>query len=230
LLAIPADWGPAASDNRTEEVMKGSRDDTCSGASSLDPGSTASSLLEQVRVGASTAWQRFVHVYSPLVYGWARRAGLQAADAGDVMQEVFRAVLTGIGSFRRDHPGDRFRGWLWGITHNKLRDFWRRRSRQPVGAGGSDAQELLVKLAAEEKGSSDGHQPSAATLGLFRRAVQLLRSEFEERSWRAFWCVVVEGQRPAEVAAELGMTVNAVYVAKSRILHRLRREMGDLEP
>ena len=210
--------------------MKGSRDYTCSGASPLDPSSTASSLLEQARLGAPAAWQRFVRLYGPLVYGWARRAGLQAVDAGDVTQEVFRAVLTGIGGFRRAHPGDRFRNWLWGITRNKLRDLWRQRSRQEVSGGGSDAQEFLAQLAAEEVTGSDGQLPSAQTLGLFRRAVQLLRSEFEERSWRAFWCVVVEGQRPAEVAAELGMSVNAVYVAKSRILHRLRRELEDLEP
>jgi RNA polymerase sigma-70 factor (ECF subfamily) len=119
---------------------------------------------------------------------------------------------------------------LWGITHNKVRDFWRRQASQPAAAGGSEAQERLAQLAAEEEASSAGPQPSAQTLGLFRRAVQLLRSEFEERSWRAFWRVVVEGQRPADVAAELGMTVNAVYVAKSRILHRLRQELGDVEP
>jgi RNA polymerase sigma-70 factor (ECF subfamily) len=210
--------------------MKGSRDDTRGGASSLSPGSTASGLLEQVRAGEAGAWQRLVRLYGPLVYGWARRVGLQAADAADVMQEVFGAVLTGITGFRRDRPGDRFRGWLWGITHNKLRDFWRRWASQPVAAGGPEAHERLARLAAEEEAGSSWQGPSAQTLGLFRRAVELLRSEFEERSWRAFWRVVVEEQRPAEVAAELGMTVNAVYVAKSRILHRLRQELGDLEP
>jgi RNA polymerase sigma-70 factor (ECF subfamily) len=210
--------------------MKGSRDITPGGGDSRAPGSTAPSLIEQVRAGDSGAWERLVHLYSPLVYGWARRADLQAADAADVMQEVFRAVLTGIAGFRRDRPGDRFRSWLWGITHNKLADFWRQRASQPAVAGGSDAQERLAQLAAEEEASSFGQQPSAQTLGVFRRAVRLLRSEFEERSWRAFWRVVVEGQRPADVAAELGLTVNAVYVAKSRILHRLRQELGDLEP
>jgi RNA polymerase sigma-70 factor (ECF subfamily) len=210
--------------------MKGSRDITGSGGSALPPGSTASSLLDQVRARDPGGWQRLVHLYGPLVYGWARRAGLQAADAADVMQEVFRGVLTGVGGFRRDRPGSSFRAWLWGITHNKLRDFWRRLASQPAAPGGPDAQQRLAQLAAEEGGPSAGPQLSAQTLGLFRRAVELLRSEFEERSWRAFWRVVVEGQRPAAVAADLGMTVNAVYVAKSRILHRLRRELGELEP
>jgi RNA polymerase sigma-70 factor (ECF subfamily) len=213
--------------------MKGSRDITSGGASSLGPGSTASSLLEQVRARDPAAWKRLLDLYGPLVYGWGRRAGLQAADAADVMQEVFRAVFRSIGGFRRDRPGDSFRSWLWGITHNKLRDFWRRRGGEPPGEGGSDAQKRLAQLAAQEEGSTSQSaeaRPSGQTAALFHRAVELIQSEFEERSWRAFWRVVVEGERPAEVAAALGMTVNAVYVAKSRVLHRLRQELGDFEP
>src|SRR5690349_1212705 len=112
--------------------MKGSPDIPGSGGSSLPPGSTSSSLLDQIRAGDAGGWRRLVHLYGPLVYGWARRSGLQAADAADVMQEVFRAVHTGIAGFRRDRPGDSFRAWLWGVTHTKLRDFWRRLASQPA--------------------------------------------------------------------------------------------------
>src|SRR4051794_11675033 len=95
------------------------------------PGSTAASLVERARAHDPAAWQRLVALYGPLVYSWARRGGLRAEDAADVVQEVFRALVAHIGNFRQDRPGDSFRGWLWTITHNKVRDYWRSRHLQP---------------------------------------------------------------------------------------------------
>lgn len=192
------------------------------------PGSTALSLVERVKARDPAAWQRLVAVYGPLVYSWARRSDLQAEDAADVVQEVFRAVVTHIDRFRQDRPGDTFHGWLWTIAQNKIRDAWRRREQQPRAAGGSGPQRRLLDMPDPAAGPS-----SSDILGpvdnapLLRGALDLIRAEFEERSWQAFWRVTVEGQRPADVAADLHMTPNAVYVARSRILRRLREELGD---
>lgn len=208
------------------KVMKDPDVNTLGGENSEVPGSTASSLLELVKANDPIGWQRLVRLYGPLAYSWCRRLGLRADDAADVVQEVFRAVLLHVADFQRDQ-GAGFRAWLWTIARNKVRDHWRRQSVQPEARGGSDAQQRLLELAAV-----DDEEPPSTRSGdrgnLLHGALNLIRSEFEERSWQAFWLVTVEGRRPAEVAEDLNMTVNAVYVAKSRILNRLRQEFGDI--
>jgi RNA polymerase sigma-70 factor (ECF subfamily) len=189
-------------------------------------GSTSWSLLERVKAQDQAAWGRLVELYNPLVYGWCRRAGLQAADAADLGQEVFQAVARKIADFRRDPAGGSFRGWLRVITHNKLRDFIRARQARASAAGGSDAYELLMQIPAD--GPEESAEEATEASLLYQRALELLRTEFEERSWQAFWRVVVEGQWPEDVARDLQMSVNAVYLAKSRILRRLRLEFADL--
>jgi RNA polymerase sigma-70 factor, ECF subfamily len=190
------------------------------------PGSTAPSLLAQVKARDPRSWQRLVSLYGPLVYSWARRAGLQASDAADIVQEVFRAVATHIAGFERTRGSGSFRAWLATIARNKINDYWRRRAHTPQAQGGSEAQGVLLQLPAEE--STDSVEAASDIGGLLSVALELIRSEFEERSWQAFWRVTVEGRLPGDVAAELSMSVNSVYVAKSRILRRLREEFGDL--
>jgi RNA polymerase sigma-70 factor (ECF subfamily) len=187
---------------------------------SRDPGSTASSLIAGVKSLDPVAWRQLAALYGPLIYGWARRAGLRGEDAADITQEVFRAVAANAAHIQHGRPGDTFRGWLWTVTRNKIRDFWRGRADRPVAAGGTEAQELLL-LVAQNDSDSLGGLP-VESHGLLRRAVELVRIEFEQRSWDAFWRVTVEGRAASDVAQELGMTANAVYVARSRILHRLR--------
>ena len=102
-------------------------------------GSTASSLLERARQQTPGAWERLTTLYGPLVYSWSRRAGLQAEDAADVVQDVFRAVVIHLSGFRRERSGDSFRGWLWTITQNKIRDLRRRQAGRPEAVGGTDA-------------------------------------------------------------------------------------------
>jgi len=189
-------------------------------------GSTASSLLRKVRGRAPGAWERLFYLYSPLVYHWACQAGLQAADAADVVQEVFRSVVIHLPGFRRERPGDSFRGWLWTVTENKIRDLRRRRCHQVEAVGGSDAQHFLMQVP-EVLASDSGDAVGDPVDPQLTRALELIRSEFEERTWRAFWGVVVEGRLAADVAAALGMSANAVYVARSRILRRLRDELGE---
>jgi RNA polymerase sigma-70 factor, ECF subfamily len=184
---------------------------------------TSLTLLEKVRRKEQDAWDRLVRLYSPLVFHWCKRAGLQPADAEEVGQEVFLAVARAIGSFRRDRAGDSFRGWLRTIMDNKIRDH-----APPLGGkggGGSDVQQRLSQLPAPEPpaASNDGAETSI----LYRRAVELIESGFEANTRRAFW-LVIAGWNPQDIAAELGMSAAAVYIAKSRVLGRLRTEFHDL--
>jgi RNA polymerase sigma-70 factor (ECF subfamily) len=196
------------------------------------PGTTASSLspslLARLRAQDGDAWQRLVDLYGTLVYGWCRRRGLRAADAADVGQEVFAGVARGIADFRRDRPGDSFRGWLWGIAQHKLADYWRDRERRLEAEGGSDALRRLAEVPGKDNVSSHDETASGETGALLHRALELVRPEFEERTWQAFWRVTVAGQAPADVARELGTSPNAVYIARSRVLGRLRAEFADL--
>jgi RNA polymerase sigma-70 factor (ECF subfamily) len=206
-------------------VVTRSHNEPDSGA--VAAGATAPSLLAELKAGQPDAWRRLVRLYGPLVYGWCKRQGLQPADAEDVTQEVFRTVHARVGAFRHGRPGDTFRGWLWTITRNKIGDHRRRRVTQPPAAGGSEARQRLEEVALEDTTDDGGPAPPPAG-GLYRRALEEVRGEFEPPTWQAFWRVAVEGQRPAEAAAALRLSLNAVYLAKSRVLRRLRAVLGDL--
>lgn len=187
---------------------------------------TPSSLIDRLRTTTDgPAWDRLFKLYGPTVEDWCRRAGLSAEDAADVRQEVFRVIARGIGEFRRDRPGDSFRGWLYATTRRRLVDHWRRAASQPRAAGGTDHHERLMDLPAA---GPSGSEQEADARGVYHRGVQLIRAEFEERTWQAFWRTTVDGRPAAEVAAELGMTPGAVYIAKSRVLKRFREEFREL--
>ena len=184
------------------------------------PSSTSSSLLEAARRLDPAAWRRLARLYGPLVYGWCRRRGLRPPDAEDVVQEVFLTVAARVADFRREPEGGSFRGWLWTITRHKLGD-WIRRQKSREQAADADPS------AWEDPGGPAGGDEGGEAGSLYRRALDLIRAEFEEPSWQAFWRVAVEGEDPAAVAGDLGMTRNAIYIAKSRILRRLRECLGD---
>ena len=171
---------------------------------------------------------RLVRLYGPLVDFWISGAGLQPADARDVFQETFQAVAEGISDFHKDRPGDRFRGWLRTIVRNKLADHFRRQGLQPPAAGGTEAFRRLQEV--EGPGMSAESPAERTALQQFRlRALELVRGEFEEQTWQAFWRVAAEGQAPKDVAEDLGVTPSAVRLAKSRVLRRRREEMEGLE-
>jgi RNA polymerase sigma-70 factor (ECF subfamily) len=186
---------------------------------------TSLSLLERLRGNDPEAWRRLVGLYGPLVLFWGRRAGLSEHDAADLLQDVFRSVTGAIVRFRRDRPGDSFRGWLWSIARNKLRDHFRDQQRGPVAEGGSEALAQFTQIPDEEPESAADSEPSRA---LLHRALELVRGGFEEPTWQAFWRTTVDGRSPADVAAELGLGLASVYQAKSRVLRRLREELGGL--
>jgi RNA polymerase sigma-70 factor (ECF subfamily) len=185
---------------------------------------TSLTLLERIRGRDEEAWRRLVHLYAPLIAKWCRLSGVSGADADDVQQEVLKAVATSLDDFRRDRPGDTFRGWLRGITRFKIIDHIRRRAGGAEAQGGTDALKQMHQLAEQELPEDTEDDLG----GLYRRALELVRSEFEQRTWEAFWRSAVDGQSPAEIAASLGVTTAAVRKAKSRVLHRLRQEIGDL--
>lgn len=188
---------------------------------------TSLTLLERARDNEPEAWRRIVHLYTPLVYHWCGRGGVRGADADDVLQEVFQAAVTSLENFRRDRPGDTFRGWLRGVTRNTLLLHFRRSGRHLQAVGGDSAFLKLQDLADPHVDLSEEDAP-AEIQGLYRRALELVRAEFEDRTWQMFWETVVENRAPADVAAQFQVTPAAVRKAKSRVLHRLKEEAGDL--
>ncbi len=199
-------------------------DPTSEWQGSAAPGSTSSSLLRRLKAGESDAWGRLVELYGPTVYRWCRQCGVAAEDAADVCQEVFSSVASHVAQFRRENPGDSFRGWLWTITRNKAQDHFRHRAGEPAARGGSEHRDFLARLPAESSEVSGSREPPADR-ALVRRALEAVREEVEPASWQAFWRMTMEGHSSAEVARDLGLSPSAVRQAKYRLLRRLRQEL-----
>jgi RNA polymerase sigma-70 factor (ECF subfamily) len=196
-------------------------------------------LLIRVRdAGDREAWQQFVDLYAPLIYGLARKRGLQDADAADVTQEVFRAVANRItrsqgsgvksqesGVWEYDPKRGSFRSWLYTVTRHQISDFLAGR-KQPRGTGDTAMQMFLEEQPDTDEDESDWQRKYQQRL--FAWAAERIQSEFQETTWKAFWQVAVEGKSGEETARSLGMSVGAVYVAKSRVLARLKKEIEEL--
>jgi RNA polymerase sigma-70 factor (ECF subfamily) len=183
---------------------------------------TSPSLLERLRQPShQEAWTRFVKLYTPLMVHWTRRLGLAAEEAADVIQEVLAVLVKKLPAFSYDHKKS-FRSWLHTVMLNKWRDLCRQRAvlgdKSPPG-GMPDVEGPDTTLELDE--AEYRHQ-------LVKQAFQLMQAEFPPVTWKACWEYMI-AERPApEIAEELGITVNAVYLAKSRILARLRRELDGL--
>jgi RNA polymerase sigma-70 factor (ECF subfamily) len=183
-------------------------------------------LLERVRANDAEAWRRLVALYGPLVRFWCARGGVPEADGEDVAQEVFAAAAGSLGGFRRDRPGDSFRGWLRGVTRNQVLLYFRRNRGRPHAEGGSDAWERFQEVADPLPGPGEDEAAEAAQLYL--RALEQVRGDFDERTWRAFWRTAIDGRSPVDLTGELGMTPENIRQAKSRVLRRIRQDLGDL--
>lgn len=183
---------------------------------------TPVSLLERLRFpGSQEPWQRFVDLYSPLLHYWARRFPLQAADQLDLVQDVLTILCTELPRFER-HPNKRFRGWLWTIMLNKFRERQRRLQARPVAAASCALADVAEPCLPEALEETEYRQY------LVNRILQLMQTEFEPITWKACWEFVVQARSAKEVAGELGITTNAVYLAKARVLRRLREELAGL--
>ncbi len=189
-----------------------------------EPSSISSTLLERVKANRSGAWTRLADLYGPVVYRWCRQAGVRRDDAPDVVQEVFAALALHIDGFRREKPGDSFAAWLRTITQNKIRDHFRSRHGRPAAEGGSEAQQRIEQLA-EPSEPSAASNPREVQETVLPIGLDLVRAEFEPRTWEAFQRVAIQRQPPVRVANELGMSIQAVYQAKSRVLRRLRQDL-----
>jgi RNA polymerase sigma-70 factor (ECF subfamily) len=193
----------------------------------MEPTTRHSLVLRLRNLDDQAAWAEFVQVYEPLVYRLARGKGLQDADARDLCQEVFRAVAGAIERWDPDPARGRFRAWLFRIARNLLVNFLARQRRQPRGSGHTSVQELLE---AQPAGDARAEAEFAAEFRrrAFRWAAEQVRAEFADSTWQAFWRTGVDGRPVAEVAAELSLSAGAVYVARSRVLARLRDRVGQL--
>ncbi len=184
---------------------------------------TRPSLLVRLRdLGDRAAWDCFVALYAPLVYGFARKQGLQEADAADLTQEVLRSVAGAARRLEYDPTQGTFRGWLFRVTSNRFRDLLRARRGHCAGSGDSAVQAALEQQVAPD----DATWEDEFRQQTFAVASERIRRDFDESSWQAFWRVAVDGEKPKEVAEALGMSVGHVYVAKGRVLARLREEVG----
>ena len=181
------------------------------------------SFLERLRAGKQEDWDRFVMLFSPVVYHWVKRSGLQDSDVADICQEVFSAAYLGLGAFHKDAQRGSFRGWLYRVTQSKVRDYYRRKKKTEAAEG--VAQEFDACYEDESNSEPD---PRQVTKILVERAIRMIQDDFDPKTWAAFQAVTVNGRPPADVAVEVGMSVGSVYVAKSRILKRLREELAGL--
>lgn len=190
---------------------------------------TQPSLLVRVRDARNQkAWCEFVEIYSPLVYGFARKHGLQDADAVDVTQEVLGAVARSIG--RLDYQAERgsFRGWLFTIVRNELRDWFAKQRSAVIGIGDlTSASPENERLASDDELSKQWELEHEQRL--FAWAAERVRTEVQETTWQAFWKTTVENQSGKDVANELSMTIAAVYLAKSRVMARLKELVKEAE-
>ena len=163
----------------------------------------------------------------PSCTGLARKRGLQDADAADLTQDVFRAVATAMPLWQYDPKRGSFRGWLYTVARNKLNDFLAQRKRTAPGSGDSAVQTLLEEQPARDQEETVWERDYEQRL--FAWAAERVRGEFHDSTWKAFWQVAVEGKSGDETARNLGMSVGAVHVAKSRVLARLKKKIKELQ-
>lgn len=183
---------------------------------------TSVNLLKRLKEpNAESAWARFVELYTPLMFYWARQHGLNATDAADLVQDILAVLVSKLASFEYD-SSLRFRGWLHTVTLNKARDWNRRNVLRP----GTSQSSFMEKVAAGHR--SDAFDELEYRSFLIERAKKLIAAEFEPVTWAACWKYVAEDRSAADVAEELGISANAVRVAKCRVLKRLRDELSGL--
>lgn len=184
--------------------------------------STSVSLLRRLRQpDQEAAWQRFVDLYAPLVFHWGRNQGLNATDASDLVQEVMAILVSKLPEFEYD-PTKRFRGWLRTVAVNKARDFQRRQAARPDTGIDETVEAVTVATGV------DLFEEAEYRKFLVNQALTTMKSEFPEHAWQACWMLVADGQSAAQVAQQLGISENSIYVSKCRIMRRLREELEGL--
>lgn len=193
------------------------------------PAATRLSLLARARQRDQQAWRELVDLYGPLMKHWCLRCGLDEHSAADCVQEAFAAVSISIHTYRPSGSGHAFRNWLWTVTRNKVRDQLRKAAKQPRAFGGETAQLHWNRLADDASILEDEPSDADQLSQLLQRGLRQVQSEFETRSWQAFVRTAIDGQRTDIVAQELNLSPAAVRQCRSRILRRLKQQLGDVE-
>jgi RNA polymerase sigma-70 factor (ECF subfamily) len=184
---------------------------------------TPSSLLVRLRgADADADWERFVALYTPLLYSWTRRMNIPAADAADLLQDLFTCLLQQLPAFTYD-PRRSFRAWMRTLLVNRWRTWLRRRAAGKIAPGGHGRLDEVPAHDDVPEFEEEEYRRHVVV-----RALQLMRAEFQEATWKACWEYVVNDRPPEEIAREMGLSVNTVYLSKSRVLRRLREELADL--
>jgi RNA polymerase sigma factor (sigma-70 family) len=189
---------------------------------------TSPTLLARLRDPADpNAWATLLGVYGPLLRGWAERLGARGPDADDLVQDVLAVVVRRFPEFVHPERPGAFRGWLRAIAANCARDFWRGRRRAPVAQGGTDFGEYLARI--EDPADPLAHEwDREHDRAVTRHLLDRIRGDFAPETWELFRRVVIDGESADEAAAATGATPNAVYIAKSRVLARLRAEAAGI--
>jgi RNA polymerase sigma factor (sigma-70 family) len=194
-----------------------------------DSAATRLSLLIRLRNPRDgQAWAEFVAIYTPLIDRLARSSGLQAADAADLAQDVFRAVAGAIGRYDHDPARGSFRGWLFRIARNLIINLLAARRIRPQAIGGSDVWEMLERVPAPDAAETASFDLEYRRRIFFRAADQV-HGEFRPSTWQAFWLTAVEGQDPRAAAQACGISVGAVYIARSRVMARLKSFIDQID-
>ena len=203
---------------------------------------TSTRLLRQAANGDQAAWRKLVELYGPIVRYWCRRAGLNRTDIADVFSETFVSVVRNLPKFERQEGQAKFRAWLKTITMSKVANHFRRQGKQPLATGGSTAMMQIAEIEAAPPTDFDqSADASAATDGdasmrhseetfIAQRTLQIVRKEFREKTWQAFYRTAIEDCTSQQAADELGMTALAVRKAKSRVMQRLKDALSDALP
>ena len=189
---------------------------------------TRASLLVRLKDRSNqAAWGEFVDLYGPVIYGFSRGRGLQDADASDMMQDVLRSVSGAMGGLDYDPGKGSFRAWLFTITRNRVFNYLSSRRGKARGTGDSDVQAQLAEYPDDQPDLAAGweHDYQRRITAL---AMERLKSEFQTKTWEAFWRTAVQDETATDVGRVLSMSPGAVYVARSRVLARLRIEVKSM--
>jgi RNA polymerase sigma factor (sigma-70 family) len=187
-----------------------------------DSPTTRPSLLLRIRrKDDHAAWAEFVEIYAPLIHGYCRRRSLQEADAANLTQDILSKVMNHADRFEYDTARGQFRGWLLTLTRNRINDHFSGLKRQTRGSGDTGVRAILEQVPDQDE-QDDEQWDTDYQHRLFHWVAEKIRDEFQDATWRAFWNTAVKGQAAKQVAENLSMSVGAVYIAKSRVLARLK--------
>ena len=197
---------------------------------SRDVDRTSLSLLGLARSNDQEAWNQLVSLYGPLVEKWCRQAGLSADETADLFQETFKSVATKLHTFTPSKKIASFRSWLKTIVRNKTIDHFRSAQKRAIATGGTVAQQQIASVEDPLQEQDNEAQDASEDALIVRRAMDLIRSEFDPKNWRAFERVAIKGEKAADVARELNVNPQAIRQANYRIRRRLRIILKDLVP